>query len=351
MPDLLSYAKAGNDVVIGGGSYIKDPVSRQLHFVLAVFQPLEKKKQLIELDFLPHGIAVDPLNPLRLVVCEKIGPGAAVIDLSTMKLVQKIQSPVDRWFYGHGEFSADGKTIYTTETYNVDNKRGAIVERDAISFDELGEFPSFGDSPHECQLINGGETMVVTNGGGNMNGSLPNISYIDVASRKLIRQEKPTTRALNTGHFYTSDNNDLVVVSAPRDGSKIRLGGLSIQPSGKAMKTVTSPKKVVSQMLGESLSVVIDKNIALVTHPEGNMISFWDITSRKFIKKLALEKPRGVTLSHDGKYFIVSYGQMASIVNVSTKELQLQNDSVAEATYLAGSHIYNWTTMVRELCS
>jgi hypothetical protein len=350
MDELLNYAKAGNDIIIGGGRYTKDPVSRQTYFVLAVFQPLEKKKQLIELDFLPHGIAVDPLNPLRLLVCEKIGPGAAVIDLNTMKLVQKLQSPANRRFYGHGAFSADGETIYTTETYKG-NKRGTIVERDAISFDELGEFPSFGDSPHECQLIDGGATLVVTNGGGNMNGSLPNISYIDVASRQLMRQEKPTTSALNTGHFYTSDNNDLVVVSAPRDGNRIRLGGLSIQPSGKAMKTATSPKKVVSQMLGESLSVAIHQSIALVTHPDGNMISFWDTTNRKFIKKLALELPRGVTLSNDGKYFIVSYGQMASIVNISTKELQLQNDSITDATYLAGSHIYNWTKMVQELCS
>jgi hypothetical protein len=117
------------------------------------------------------------------------------------------------------------------------------------------------------------------------------------------------------------------------------------------MKTVTSPKKVVSQMLGESLSVAIHKNIALVTHPDGNMISVWANANRKFIKKLALEIPRGVTLSNDGKYFVVSYGQMANIVNISTKELQLQNDSITEATYLAGSHIYNWTTMVQELCS
>ncbi|MFT6311563.1 MAG: hypothetical protein ACJAQS_001939, partial [Porticoccus sp.] len=61
---------------------------------------------------MPHGIAVDPLNPLRLLVCEKIGPGAAVIDLNTMKLVQKLQSPANRRFYGHGAFSADGETIY-----------------------------------------------------------------------------------------------------------------------------------------------------------------------------------------------------------------------------------------------
>jgi hypothetical protein len=72
MDELLNYAKAGNDIIIGGGRYTKDPVSRQTYFVLAVFQPLEKKKQLIELDFLPHGIAVDPLNPLRLLVCEKL---------------------------------------------------------------------------------------------------------------------------------------------------------------------------------------------------------------------------------------------------------------------------------------
>ncbi|MFT6311564.1 MAG: hypothetical protein ACJAQS_001940 [Porticoccus sp.] len=43
MDELLNYAKAGNDIIIGGGRYTKDPVSRQTYFVLAVFQPLEKK--------------------------------------------------------------------------------------------------------------------------------------------------------------------------------------------------------------------------------------------------------------------------------------------------------------------
>ena len=305
MVDLLADAKAGVDVIIGGGQYFKDPATQEMHFVLAITKPADKSKHLIELGFLPHGIAVDPLNPSRIIVCEKIGPGAALVDLQALSVIQPITSPNNRWFYGHCAFSADGKTIYTTETYQKD-KRGAIVERDAITLEELGEFPSFGESPHECQLLDSGNTMAVTNGGGNMNGGLPNISYIDVNSRELTRQEKPTTRALNTGHFYTSSDQDLVVASAPRDGNKLGLGGISIQPYGKAMKTVSSPKKVVSQMRGESLSVTIHNDVALVTHPDGNMISFWNTHTRKFIQQLPFEKPRGVTLSHDKRFFIVS---------------------------------------------
>lgn len=345
--NLLSYAREGGDVLLGGLTFARPESPNVVEYRFTIAQPELKKHTLISLSFLPHGVAVDPNNPQRIVVCEKIGPGAAVVDIDSRD-VEYITSPEGREFYGHCAFSADGTSLFTTETY-TDSFDGAIVERDGNTLLERGEFPSFGSSPHECQLQDGGDTMVVTNGGGNMEGSAPNIAYIDMRTRELLEVKHPTSPRLNTGHFYVSANNDLVVVSAPRLGVEPMLGGVSIQPHGEALETVTTPKEVVENMLGESLSVAIHGNVALVTHPEGHMVSFWDTSTRRFIKSIAYESPRGVTLSFDERYFIVTYGASASTVNIDTETLEPDEGSVYPNSMLAGSHMYNWTRIVSDL--
>jgi hypothetical protein len=45
----------------------------------------------------------------RVVVFEKIGPGAAEIDLKSGRVTRGIRPAQGRWFYGHGAFSPDGK--------------------------------------------------------------------------------------------------------------------------------------------------------------------------------------------------------------------------------------------------
>jgi hypothetical protein len=104
-------------------------------------------------------------------------------------------------------------------------------------------------------------------------------------------------------------------------------------------------------MQGEALSVVIHqgKRIAAVTHPDGNMITFWSMTSRQLISSLDIPGPRGVTLSSDEKHFIVSYGPQAMLMSVALDTLEPIADSRIQGTYLTGSHIYNWSRVMTEM--
>lgn len=347
MPNpLLKTAEKGYDIILGGGQFIDRSQSDTEQFALSVFDLMLKKHQLIPLDFLAHGIAVDPRNPERLVMCEKIGPGAAEVNLATMSLVKNIPTVEERFFYGHCAFSSDGTLLYATETY-LDSKQGVIVIRDAGSLEIIGEFPSFGDSPHECQIIDDGKVMVITNGGGALDGSVPNVAYIDIETQTLIRQESLTNRLLNTGHFMIAEDTSLIVVSAPRSGMGTdKPGGVSIQPGGKKMKSISSPKKIVSRMQGEALSVMVHQDIALVTHPGGNMLTFWSLDGRRFVKKLDLPRPRGVTLTRDQQQFVVSFGDDASVVQIDVASLEVVEDTLSKGSFLTGSHLHNWTTMI-----
>lgn len=349
MSEMIQAARQGRDIMVGGGQYRSPKDPQGDHFALSVVDLENKTHRLIELTFLAHGVALDPRRPGRIAVCEKIGPGAAMIDLERFEVVSPIGTTDDRLFYGHCAFSRDGSRLYATETYK-DTSEGAIVIRDAYTLEVIGEFPSFGANPHECLLIDDGKTMVVTNGGGDQYGSTPNVAYIDVEKQTLLRQETLTNRALNTGHLAIAEDGSLVVVSAPRLGAKDPLiGGVSIQPHGKKMRSLSSPKKVVSQMFGEALSVMIREQRAVVTHPDGEMVTFWEIPNRHFTKSLKLPKPRGVSMTGDGSRYVISFGQDASLVQVDAQTLEPINDSLHRGSFITGSHLYNWSELARPL--
>ncbi len=343
---LLQRAKNGHDILLGGGQYKRRESDSEFVFALSVVDLTARRQDLVPLDFLAHGVAVDPNDRHRIVVCEKIGPGAALIDLQSLSVTGKLQTTDDRLFYGHCAFSSDGKLIYTTETYKASHD-GAIVIRDAGSLEIVGEFPSFGAAPHECLLIDDGKTMVVTNGGGDISGPAPNVAYIDIATQSLVKREHPTNRHLNTGHLAIADDDgSLVVVSAPRAGTKEpKLGGVSIQPAGKNLRSVTLPKKVVSRMAGEALSVQIMDGTAAVTHPDGEMVTFWNISDRRLVKEMTLPKPRGVTMSRDNKRLVISYNHDASLMQLDAETLEPVSGSVYSRSFVTGSHLYNWTTL------
>lgn len=349
MSSVLQCAQNGEDIIVGGGRY-KDPSRPTTSNVFSVLNLATKQHMLISLDFLPHGISINPTCPTQLIVCEKRGPGCAIIDLETMLLVETITTDANRHFYGHCAYSKTGDVIYTAETY-LDSHKGVIVIRDSQSKQVIGEFDSYGASPHECYLIDDGKTMIVTNGGGDLvSGEKPNISFIDVNSQKLLRQEHLTNRHINAGHLMLADDGSLIVVSAPREGLSFEeVGGVSIQPVGKKMRSITSPKKVVSNMKGEALSIAIHQETALITHPDGDMITCWSLKDRRLLKRIDLPGPRGVTLTKDKKYFVVSYGPQASVVKIDTQRLDLITTTASHTTYLTGSHLYNWSDMITHL--
>jgi uncharacterized protein len=358
LPSLLigcsekSFIDHKSNIIMGGGKFADPKTPTKISYALSILNLSLKEKRLIPIDFLAHGVIIDPKNYYRLILFEKIGPGACEVDLSSMTLRSKITTSKDKYFYGHGAFSNDGDTLYCTETY-LDNKKGIIAIRDSQTMQPLGEFPTYGDNPHECQMIDNGKVMVVTNAGSmGGNNTKPSVTYIDMDNQQLVEEVFLTNDKLNTGHIGLSKDGSLVVASAPRDGlKKTDLGGVSIRPKGQSIETISSPNEIVSSMTGEALSVIVhdSKNIAAVTHPDGNMITFWSVLDRRLLKHIKIDKPRGVTLTTDEKSFVVSYGTNTNIMLIDISTLATKTDESMTMTYMSGSHIYNWSKTLNEI--
>ena len=132
------------------------------------------------------------------MVFEKKGPGGCEIDLASRQVVREIAPGKGRTFYGHGTFTADRQALLAVEI-DAATRQGRMVIRDPSDLKVLGEFPTHGDDPHDCLLTDGGKVLVITNGG-KPGGEAPGVTFVDVASHRLLEKVRPGADALNTGH-------------------------------------------------------------------------------------------------------------------------------------------------------
>jgi hypothetical protein len=349
--DAASWSMQG-DLLVGGGAFVDPGDGKTLRYVLGALDWPGRKLSLTAVNFLPHAIAIRPDQPQQVVAFEKIGPGCAEFHLKSGELRRFIPPVPGRWFYGHGVFSADGAWLFSTETI-IQTGEGRIGVRDAHSFRPLGDFPTFGQNPHDCHLVEEGRVLVITNGGGKAGADQPCITWVDVGTRKLLHRQEIQGDRHNAGHLAITSSGTVAVVSAPRAGlGEQALGGLSLRPGvADTLQLITDPAEITGRMTGEALSVDIHEpsDTVVVTHPVGGMVTFWSATDCSFKRMLPMERPRGVTLSHGGDRLFVSRGLRTQVVALDPATLDPEGAQVMDQTFLSGSHLINWTRAASEL--
>lgn len=340
------------DIVLSGGSFSK---SDKLQNALVVINLIQKDKKVIETDFLPHGIYINPNNKYSIFCFEKNGINACEIDIQTQKIIRTVKTEQNWLFSGHASFSVDGKKIICIEK-DKGNYQGSITIRHTDTFEIIQRLPTLGLSPHDCQ-VDTDNILTVSNTGRSESGfHQPSLVRINLDTGKLVERIKLDTDDLNCGHFISTKNNELVIASAPvndkdKDKDKIFSGGVSIRNINENMTTMTEPAEVIKHMTGEALSIEVDerRSVAAVTHPEANLLTFWSIKDKRLLKVYAFENPRGLSKTLDKKYFIVSYGNNAAMEYISTNDLSPQTDSIVQPTHASGEHILNWSKTLHEI--
>ncbi|MFO0726687.1 MAG: DUF1513 domain-containing protein [Myxococcota bacterium] len=303
----------------------------------------------IELPFHMHGFAGHPLERRYAAVFEKKGPGAAIVDLERSQVVQPLAPAKGRQFYGHGAYSPDGALLFGTETV-PEAKSGVIAVRDVrAGYREIAHFASHGSAPHDCHLVDDGKVMVIAHGGSaaeEKNQDPPSVTWVDVKTEKLLDKLYIPAPHLNAGHLAIGKNGDVAVVSAPRKGrAALDNGGITLRPHGERAKTLSAPEQVVRQLVGEVLSVALHEGTRTIaaTNPDGNLLTFWHVPQGLLRRSVTLEKPRGVVVTPDQRWFAVTHGDAIPRVSFfSTAELAVRDRPDIQDAKLTGSHIYNW---------
>lgn len=346
-PDSPLIKKKGT--IIGAARGMQD--GKQAFYLSVVNLDAPKlAAKLIPLTFLSHGVTPNPVKPERAVLFEKQGKGSCEVDLKLGKVLATIPTVEGRKFYGHGAYSLDGSLLYATET-EMSTYKGVIVVRDGVTFKELGKFPTFGEAPHDCHMINEGKTLVITNGGAALGATgdeaAPSVTFVDIKTEKLLERVIFTNDKINAGHLAITSKQDLAVVSAPRDGvpgQATAQGALTLRPAGGIVSTMDAPSETVKKMTGESLSVCIHEasGIVGVTNPTGGIVTFWDLAEKKLIKAMEMGKPLGIALTLDKKDFVISFcpdATTAALQRFDAQTLEPIPGGRFDEAYMSGSHI------------
>ncbi len=335
------------NIIIGGGRFKKNDEIRN---VLAVTNLQQKDTQIVNTRFLPHGIIVDPTDKKRLIIFEKKGMGAAAIDLNNHEVITQFPADAGNNFSGNGVFDNTGQFIYSIES-KIDNTDGKIIIRDGKTFDVVNVLSTYGKSPQDCKLINQGQIIVVSNRGDSNSGA--SITYVSTQENKLISKIKLEGNNINSCHFAMSKDNNLIITSS---GSTNEIGQVHISQVGTSntqhnLATMTEPKALTEKLFGYAASICIDeqRNIAAITHPGANLLTFWLIKERKLFKAMSVPNPRGITLTLNKKHYIVSYGIDTRSILIRTKNLVADQNTIMQPTMTSGERIINWSKILTEI--
>jgi uncharacterized protein len=346
----LQAAANSKGIFLGGGRYQESPQG-EAKFVackvnLQATGQLEVKN--IPTTFFPHGFAVDPTNKQRVIAFEKIGAGACEINIGAEKITRNLATSANRFFYGHGVFTLDGTQLFSTETSPTTGE-GFIGLRDGKTLAYLGDFPSYGSHPHDCCLTNDGKVLVVTNGGDAAGGSRkPNLSYIDINSRKLLEQLPIKDDAFNAGHVHLNKSGAALVISAPRRGlTQDYLGAIHFRTHKDDLRRVGLKSPVVDKITGEALSAAIvpEKDLFVVTHPTPGLVTCWTLSTLELQKTINLPRVRGVALTDDRQELVFAYGPQANIARFAVSTLEPVGSQSPTPTLISGSHMMNWSVI------
>ena len=281
-----------------------------------------------------HHIAIHEGPGIYVVLARRPDRYLWVGDLITGNKLAEIHVPHDRHLYGHGVFSADGATFYTTENawQFINGDSGRVVvwdvarQGDALSMTRTKEYPSYGIGPHELLLKQATNTLVVANGGIrthpeqdreklNIASMQPSLAYIDAASGNLMDQYCLDAAYHKASIRHLDLNADgQVAMGMQYEGEPFdRAPLVALHRQGSPIKELWAQEPQQGQMSQYVGSVRFDSSGKFVaaTCPRGNMITFWDAGTGDMVNALRSRDGCGICAVNDGFLYTAGTGRIS----------------------------------------
>lgn len=288
---------------------------------LSVFNTQGQLASTVAVNQRVHGQAINPAQPQQVVFfARRPGMEAYVYDLQEQRLTHTFQAGKQRHFFGHGTFSTDGKLLYSCEN-NYESGKGVIVVRDTTTWQKLSEFPAYGVGTHQIALMPDGKRIVAANGGIlthpdtprkklNLETMKPSLTYIECESGKHLESYYPQHHQMSIRHLDVAAD-DTVGVAMQYQGSKRDKVPLIAFHKGEDQLQYAKASDALWRSMKQytaSISLNMKQQIAAVTTPRGNAITFWNMKNGEFLHREKMTDVAGVTYSSIDKRFVATTG-------------------------------------------
>ena len=223
-------------------------------------------------------------------------------------------------FYGHGVFSADGRTLFATEN-DYESGQGVVGIYDASErFQRLGEYRSHGIGPHELILMPDGKTLAIANGGIrthpehgraklNLDTMAPSLVFADISDGCLLDQAGLPQAQLSIRHLALLVDGRLAIAMQYEGSRKDRVPLIAIH-DGATIKTLEAPEKIQLRMRHYGGSVAVDQagKLIAVSAPRGNVVTFWNGRDGRYLTSTELQDGCGVAPTDRPEEFMLTGG-------------------------------------------
>ncbi|MEK6774993.1 MAG: DUF1513 domain-containing protein [Bdellovibrionota bacterium] len=268
---------------------------------LRIFNSKFELKDNIPLPFFPHSFLQNPNNPFELIVIEKWGIDAAILDLKQKKIIKKIFPGPGVRFFGHGACLPSGDLLISA----MDDKKAEgkiLVYRQG---DLKESFSSFGVNPHEIKIApNDPNKLVVLNLGGTTKERQglfePRIVWIDLKTKKSSRILKSKMSGGPTHFAFLEKSADQLIVGGTHTTPAIEI--INGKEHSLLEMISTSPNNKTYETLNFLLSQDQFKE-CLVSCPEADAIFSLDLEKRKVKSIISKFKARHIFESNGKKYY------------------------------------------------
>jgi uncharacterized protein len=276
----LSWADAGNPAFVAAAQ--EPDGSFALFGLSAAGSPCFR----VALPARGHAATAHPTHPEVVAFARRPGTYALVINCATGALVQSLTAPAGREFNGHGAFSLDGDTLYTSEVEaETGQGRIGLWSREA-GYARIGEIASGGIGPHEIRRLPASETLVVANGGIqtgpgdreklNLETMQPNLTYLDPDGTILQSLSLPPEAHQASIRHLALTPMGQVAFAMQWEGDVSRAPALlGLHRLGEASATLAlAPREDHAAMQGYAGSVAIfdEGRFAAISSPKGGRV-------------------------------------------------------------------------------
>ncbi|WP_412552999.1 DUF1513 domain-containing protein [Shimia sp. MIT1388] len=291
-----------------------------------------------------HAAAAHPDRAEAVAFARRPGTFALVMDCRDGAVLKTITAPEGRHFYGHGAFSADGTTLFTSEN-NYEAGEGVIGLWDVTqNYTRTGEFSSGGVGPHDLKLLPDEETLVVANGGIETHPDMgrsklnipvmqPNLSYVSLAGEIQERVDLTASLHKNSIRHLAVRADGLVAFAMQWQGARNQSPPLlGLHRRGAPYRLRRIPGKLHLDMQGYAGSVSFsgDGDKVAITSPRGGFWQVFDVESDRVLAHLPAEDICGIGPADQNFLFTTGTGLIGDAVDTLAQHpLQWDNHLIA----------------------
>ena len=348
IPSVFASSQKVNSILYSAGSDLEG------NYTISAYAVGDKNRLLFstQLPARAHDITIRSTHNEIVVFARRPNDFMLVLDAHTGVIKQTITN--DKPLFGHGVFTPDGKTLFTTEN-DFENKQGVIGVRDASNqYKKIAEFSSGGIGPHELHLLSDGKTLVVANGGIlthpdtgrsklNLDTMRPALTYIDTQSNQVIDDYRLDQKHhhLSIRHLDVTQDDQVCFVMQYQGSRRHQVPLVGFHKGESQLQLAGIPSAILPKMKNYCGSVSADASgqTFAVSSPRGNLITLWN-RKGDFIESFDLIDGCGVAMNDKNGFFFSNGG--GELHQYQTNKKHAEIGGVVKHALISSNKNHRW---------